>query len=84
MLKEMIDTYEELKKYVYVINRGNKKPIIIVFKDENFYHLAGLHYTNIDFFIPKYITNKTKLYKYLKKNAINLENTLIKLKKKHN
>ena len=45
MLKEAIDTFEELKKYVFIINRGNKPSIIIKFENENFYHLIGLHKT---------------------------------------
>lgn len=37
MLQKSIETFEELKKYVFIVNRGSKKPIIIKFKDENFF-----------------------------------------------
>ena len=68
MLKQAIKTYEELKKYVFIINRGNKKPIIIKFKDENFYHLFGLHKLNdFDRFFPDYIKSQARKYKYMKK-----------------
>ena len=77
MLKELIDTYEELKKYVFIINRGTKKPIIIKFNDDNFYHLVGLHKININLFFPKYIKSKAKKYKYLKKNINKFNNIII-------
>lgn len=68
MLKELIETYEELKKFVFVINRGNKKPIIIKFNNDNFYHLVGLHKINMDMFFPTYIKSKAKKYKFMKNN----------------
>ena len=69
MLKELIDTYEELKKYVYIIDRGdNKKPIVIKFNNDHFYHLAGLHKINLDMFFPTYIKSKSKRYKFMKNN----------------
>ncbi len=68
MLKELIETYEELKKYVYVIDRGTKKPIVIKFNNDNFYHLVGLHKINLDMFFPTYIKSKSKKYKFMKNN----------------
>ena len=68
MLKELINTYEELKKYVYIIDRGDKKPIAIKFNNDNFYHLVGLHKINIDMFFPSYIKSKSKKYKFMKNN----------------
>lgn len=77
LLKELIDTYEELKKYVYIVKRGDKNPIFIKFKNDNFYHLVGLHKTNIKLFIPEYIKSKTKIYKYIKKNVKKFNNILL-------
>ena len=68
MLKELIDTFEELKKYVFVIDRGNKKSIAIKFNNDNFYHLVGLHKINIDMFFPAYLKSKAKRYKFMKNN----------------
>ena len=69
LLQELIDVYEELKKYVYVIERGKFKPIIIRFNNSNFYHLIGLHKTNVNIFFPKNIKLQDKRYKYMKKNV---------------
>ena len=68
ILEELINTYEKLKKNIYIIKRGNRPHIIIKFKDDNFFHLVGLHKTNINMFIPHYIKSKSKQYKYIKKN----------------
>lgn len=68
MLQELIDTFEELKKYVFIISRGANKAIIIRFNNDNFYHLVGLHKTKIDIFFPSFIKSKDKKYKYMKKN----------------
>ena len=51
MLKELIDTFEELKKYVYIIDRGTRGKIIIKFTNDKFYHLVGLHKTN-NYYVP--------------------------------
>ena len=85
MLKEAINTFEELKKYVFIINRGNKQSIIIKFENENFYHLIGLHKTKITSFLPNKIMSKDKIYKYLKANVDQYEailNNLIKEQKR--
>lgn len=76
MAQELIDTFEELKKYVFIINRGSNKPIIIKFNNDNFYHLVGLHKINIDTFFPTYIKSKDKKYKYIKKNIKKFEGIL--------
>ena len=76
MLKELIDTFEELKKYVFIIDRGEKEKIIIKFKDEHFYHLVGLHKIHFDIFLPNYIKTKDKKYKFIKKNIDKYENIL--------
>lgn len=67
MLYELINTFEELKKYVFIIDRGTKGSIIFRFKNENFFHLVGLHHTNILMFIPIHIKTKDKQYKHIKK-----------------
>ena len=67
LLQDLIDTFEKLKTNVYIIDRGDKGTIIIRFKDNNFFHLVGLHKTNLNLFIPDYITSKAKIYKYIKK-----------------
>lgn len=75
MLDKIIDTCEELKKYVFIIDRKDKGNIIIKFRNEYFYHLIGLQYTNIDMFIPKKYQIKqinTSLLKKIKKNLIKL------------
>lgn len=77
LLQELINTYEEIKKYVYIIKRGDQHPIIIKFKNDNFFHLVGLHKTNIDLFIPKYIKSKSKKYKYIKNNVEKFNNILL-------
>lgn len=77
LLKNIIDTYEELKKYIYIIKRGDKNAIIIKFKNDNLFHLIGLHKTNIDLFIPDYIKSKSKKYKYIKKHMAKFNNILL-------
>lgn len=67
MLYKLIDTFEELKEYVFIIDRGSKKNIIFRFKNENFFHLVGLQHANILMFIPDYIKTKDKQYKHIKK-----------------
>ncbi len=85
MLQKLIEVYEEIKKYVYIVNRGNKKPLIIQFNNENFYHLAGLHKLNIDMFFPEYIKSKSKRYKFMKNNIKKFNNILEnQIKKKNN
>lgn len=64
----LIEVFENLKKYVYIIDRDEKGILIIQFHNENFYHLVGLHKTNIDMFMPSYIKSKDKQYKFIKKN----------------
>lgn len=76
MLQDLIDTFEELKKYAFIIDRGSKGSIIIKFRNDNFYHLVGLHKTNIDMFIPTHIRTKDKKYKYIKKNVAKFNNIL--------
>lgn len=77
LLNNLINTYEELKKYIYIIKRGDKSSIYIKFKNDNFFHLVGLHKTNINLFIPEYIVSKTKKYKYIKKNVNKFNNILL-------
>ena len=77
MLNDLIETFEELKKYVFIINRGTSySPIIIKFNNSHFYHLVGLHKTSINMFIPSNIKSKDKMYKYIKKNVEKFENIL--------
>lgn len=76
MLEELINTFEELKKYVYIIDRGKNGLLIIKFDNKNFYHLVGLHKTNIGMFIPSYIKTQDKKYKYIKKNITKFNNIL--------
>lgn len=76
MLQDLINTFEELKKYVFVIDRGNKGKIIIKFRDEHFYHLIGLHKIHFDTFLPSYIKTKDKQYKYIKKHIDKYNNIL--------
>lgn len=76
MLEEAINSFEELKKYIFIINRGAKKSIVIKFNNSNFYHLVGLHKTNINMFIPTNIKTMDKKYKYIKKNLKQFEGIL--------
>ena len=76
MLKDALETYEELKKYIFIINIGNDKNIILRFKNENFYHLLGLHKIKIDNFFPNKIMNKDRIYKHLKANVDKYEKIL--------
>lgn len=66
MLKELIEAFEEIKKYYVIIDRGTLNNIIIKFKDENFFHLVGLHKTKLGMFIPIQFKSKSKQYKYVK------------------
>ena len=77
LLQDLINTFEKLKTNVYIIDRGDKGTIIIRFKDNNFFHLVGLHKTNLNLFIPDYITSKAKIYKYIKKNVTKFNNILL-------
>lgn len=75
-LKIIIDTFEEIKKFVYIIDRGTLGQIVIEFNDENFFHLLGLHKMNLDIYFPKELKSKRKKYKYIKGN-IEKFNTII-------
>lgn len=77
ILQNLIDTYEIVKKNVYLIKRGDKPSILIKFNDANFFHLVGLHKTNITLFMPKGIKTKTKMYKYLKAHINKFNNILL-------
>lgn len=77
LLQELIDTFEELKKYLFIINRGNKPIIIIKFNNDNFYHLVGLHKTNLNLFFPTSIKSKAKKYKYMKSHIKKFNNILL-------
>ncbi len=76
MLQEIIETYEELKKCVFIVKRGDKAPIIVKFHNDNFFHLVGLHKTGISRFIPDKIKSRDKQYKFLKKNVDRFNNIL--------
>lgn len=77
MVEELIDTFEKLKKFVFLINRGNHGFIKIKFHNENFYHLVGFHkMINFDSFFPTHIKSKDKRYKYIKKNIQKFNNIL--------
>lgn len=77
MVETLINTFEELKKYVFVINRKEKGCIIIKFHNNNFYHLVGLHkIKNFDSYFPTFIKSKDKRYKYMKKNKSKFNNIL--------
>lgn len=76
MLQDLIDTYEELKKYIYILYRGDKETIKIEFKNGNFYHLVGLHKTKINMYFPSEIISKEKKYKYMKSHIEKFNNIL--------
>ena len=50
--------------------------IVLRFNNDNFYHLVGLHKTNINMFFPEYLKTQDKKYKYLKKNVTRFDNIL--------
>ena len=76
-IENLIESFEELKKYIFIITRKNKKVIIIKFKNEHFYHLVGLHKINkFDNYFPTNIKSKDKRYKYIKKNLQKFNNIL--------
>lgn len=66
MLNDLINFFEDIKQYYIIINRGTKDTIVIKFKDENFFHLVGLHKTQFGRFIPEQIKGRTRQYKYIK------------------
>lgn len=66
ILQDLINTFEKLKQNIYLIERGDTPSLLIKFDDSNFFHLVGLHKTNIDLFMPAGIKSKAKKYKYLK------------------
>lgn len=76
MLQKAISAFEELKKYVFIIERGDNKKITLKFTNGNFYHLMGFQHTNINLFIPREITSKAAKFKYIKKNVGKFENIL--------
>lgn len=76
LLQELIDTFEELKRYDFAILRGSKEKIVIRFTDDKFYHLVGLHKTNINLFFPQKIISKAKKYKYMKSHVEKFNNIL--------
>lgn len=77
MVEKLINTFEELKKYVFIINRKDKGCIYITFRNENFYHLVGLHkIKNFDSYFPTHMKSKDKRYKYIKKNPEKFNNIL--------
>ena len=76
MFQDLVNTFEELKKYVFIIDRGKKEKIIIKFRDEHFYHLVGLHKIHFNSFIPSYIKTREKQYKYMKKHIDKYNNVL--------
>ena len=68
MLEDAIKTFDKLKKYVFMVDRGtNNKPLIIKFDNGNFYHLLGLHKINLNMFFPDYIKTMSRKYEYIKK-----------------
>ena len=75
-INEIIETFEQLKKYVYIIELGQNKKIILRFTNDKFYHLLGLHKMNLDQFFPKNIISKDKRYKYIKKNPDKFQNVI--------
>lgn len=77
MVEQLINDFEELKKYIFIITRKDKKSIIIKFRNENFYHLVGLHkIKNFDNYFPTNMKSKDKRYKYIKKNPQKFNNIL--------
>lgn len=77
MINSSIETFEELKKYVFMIDRKDKGFIFIQFHNDNFYHLIGLHkIKNMDNYFPTHIKSKDKRYKYIKKNLTKFNNIL--------
>lgn len=77
MVEKLIESFEELKKYNFLITRKNKANIIFRFKNESFYHLIGLHkIKNFDNYFPKMIKSKDKKYKYIKNNIQKFNNIL--------
>lgn len=76
LLQELIDTFEKLKKYVFVIYRENNKPIIVKFTNDKFFHLVGLHKINMNLFFPEYIKNQASRYKAMKKDIKKYNNIL--------
>ena len=73
MIQELINTFEELKKYDYFISIGKKGYIILKFQNEHFYHLIGLHKINLDIYFPKQCISKEKKYKYIKSHQNKFE-----------
>lgn len=77
MIESLVETFEELKKYIYIVDRKNKDYIFIKFQNDNFYHLVGFHkIKNFDNYFPAHIKSKDKRYKYIKKNPEKFNNIL--------
>lgn len=76
MVQELIDTFEELKKYDYLIDMGDRGYMMIKFKNEHFYHLVGFHKLNLEIYLPQKHISKEKLYKYIKNHVEKFENVL--------
>jgi len=77
MVEKLINAFEELKKYIFVVDRGeNKSPLFIKFDNSNFYHLVGFHKINMDAYFPTYMKSKEKRYKYIKSNTNKFNNII--------
>ena len=77
MMQELIEVYEEIKKYTYIINRRGKGIIVLKFQNSNFYHLIGFHkIINHDTYFPTHIKSREKRYKYMKNHIEKFNNIL--------
>lgn len=77
MIDNLINTFEELKKYIFTINRNGNQNIEFRFKNENFYHLVGLHkIKSFNSYFPTYLKSQDKKYKYIKNNKEKFNNIL--------
>ena len=75
MIDNLINTFEELKKYIFTINRNGNQNIEFRFKNENFYHLVGLHkIKSFNSYFPTYLKSQDKKYKYIKNNKEKFNN----------
>lgn len=84
MVQELIDTFEELKKYNYFIDMGKDGLMLIEFKNEHFYHLAGFHKINLSIYFPQKRMSKEKQYKYIKSHTEKFENAIKNQMKENN
>ncbi len=73
-LKKAIEVFERIKQAEYIIQLNKQNSIKLIFKDEHFHHLFGLH--KLDLTLPIGYKSKSRVYEYLKLHHRAFENEI--------